>query len=368
MIGVKTGVAVLASTVILASSSTSHAFSGGITTLSFGPSGCNQCHSGGMAPTVTLSGPTTVGAGSQSEYTLQIAHMGAGQTFGGLNVSAGDGALATGGSDSANTQTLTGSGGRDEVTHTSRKAAVSGVTTFTFLWTAPVVDGMVTLSAWGNSVNGNGASSGDQASFTSLAVQVSGAGPTPTPTPVPEGPCSEDPLAGCLQPGKALLFIKELSPDSKDQLLWKWDKGEATDALDFGDPESATSYTWCLYEDPDGNGSQPSSLLLALEVPPGGVCAGKPCWKALGDKGFKYKDKELMSDGASQLLLKAGDEGKAKVLLKGKGDNLPFPVPFLAFSPNAVITAQLVNDELTCWETSHSPPFTKNQVDQFKDD
>ena len=34
------------------------AFSNGITTLSFGVSGCNQCHSGGTIPVVNLSGPT----------------------------------------------------------------------------------------------------------------------------------------------------------------------------------------------------------------------------------------------------------------------------------------------------------------------
>src|SRR5262245_62264575 len=93
------------------------ALSGGITTQSFGPSGCNQCHFGGTTPTVTLTGPTVVDPNTSYDYTLQIVEGGS-QNFAGLNVSALIGVLATGGADPADTQTLTGTGGRAEVTHT----------------------------------------------------------------------------------------------------------------------------------------------------------------------------------------------------------------------------------------------------------
>jgi hypothetical protein len=29
----------------------------------------------------------------------------------------------------------------------------------------------------------------------------------------------------------------------------------------------------------------------------GDVCAGKPCWKAVGLKGYQYKDEDAASDG-----------------------------------------------------------------------
>ena len=49
-------------------------------------------------------------------------------------------------------------------------------------------------------------------------------------------------------------------------------------------------------------------------------CAGKPCWKALGTKGFLYKDKDLSSDGVQLIKLLGGDEGKSKILVKAKNN------------------------------------------------
>ena len=57
----------------------------------------------------------------------------------------------------------------------------------------------------------------------------------------------------------------------------------------------------------------------------GGQCAGKACWKASRNKAFKYKDKELTPDGPDTILLKSGDEGKAKIIVNGKGANLDLP-------------------------------------------
>jgi hypothetical protein len=151
------------------------AFETGVTTLSFGPSGCNQCHVGGETPIVKLDGPTLVAPGSTHEYTLQVNAVGS-QNDAGLNVSAPAGVLATGGSDAANTQVLAGAGDRDEITQTTAKEAVDGVVTFTFLWTAPP-SGAVTLTAWGNAVNGNFKRSGDRAATTDLTIAVGDATP-----------------------------------------------------------------------------------------------------------------------------------------------------------------------------------------------
>jgi len=135
---------------------------------------------------VTLSGPTAVAPSSTNDYRLQIAHSGALQTHGGLNVSAAMGLLSTGGSDSANTQVLSG-----EITHTAPKAAVGGMTTFTFRWTAPASFTNVSLNAWGNSVNNDGDNSGDRATFHQLTILNNPAPtstPTPTSTPAPPSP------------------------------------------------------------------------------------------------------------------------------------------------------------------------------------
>ena len=159
------------------------AFSTGVGTGSFpdAPQGCNfafGCHTGGLAPTVTLSGPTTVTPGSVNTYLLEIVALGS-QLDAGFNASASAGSLAVGGADSALTQLLLG-----EMTHTARKTNVGGVTRFSFDWTAPGTAGSETIDAWGNAVDGNFASLGDQASMASLSVTVA----NPPAPPVPALP------------------------------------------------------------------------------------------------------------------------------------------------------------------------------------
>jgi len=67
----------VACVLVLAAASRVHATSGGITTQSFGPAGCNGCHFGGTMPTATLSGPTLVAPGDTNVYTLQVTAPGA---------------------------------------------------------------------------------------------------------------------------------------------------------------------------------------------------------------------------------------------------------------------------------------------------
>ena len=160
------------------------AFPSGVSTMNFGSLGCNQCHTGGQTPTVSLTGPTTVDPSSTNEYTLVINVIGS-QTSGGLNVSDDFGTLAVGGSNAGQTQKTSGADGRTEITHMNPKPASGGAITFSFLWTAPGSFTSATLRAWGNAVNLNGSSTGDRAAFTSLTVMSSMPGPNPTATPTP---------------------------------------------------------------------------------------------------------------------------------------------------------------------------------------
>jgi hypothetical protein len=173
--------AIITTAAMSLSATVAHAYSMGVTTLDFDSSGCNQCHFGGLAPTVQLSGPMLVAPGSTNEYTLQVGAVG-NQNKAGLNVSATAGVLTTGGSDSASTQVLNGTGNRNEITQVSPKLAVNGTVTFTFLWTAPE-SGSAVLTAWGNAVNGNFNRSGDQAASFDLTISVGSTNPTETPTP-----------------------------------------------------------------------------------------------------------------------------------------------------------------------------------------
>src|SRR5262249_20321655 len=190
------------------------AFSTGITSASFGTTGCNTCQFGGAGPMAMLSGPTEVAPGSTNEYTLQIFATGS-QQSGGLNVSTSGGTLSLGGSDSRQTQLLNGPAGRKEVTHLGRKAAANGMVTFTFLWAAPSPFSSVTLTAFGNAVNGDGTDFGDRAASPTLTISAASdptatpqeptATPTFTPVPTPPGgACTGD----CS--GDAMVTVDEL--------------------------------------------------------------------------------------------------------------------------------------------------------------
>jgi hypothetical protein len=147
------------------------AYSAGIDSTQFGPSGCNSCHATGDAPTVMLSGPTTVAPGGTAEYTLQI-FSDASQHYGGLNARASAGELSTGGMSSGSTRTIVGAGGFTEITHNSPKAGnASDVITFSFQWTAaPDFSSSATLTVWGNAVNNNHSPVGDAAAMTTLTI------------------------------------------------------------------------------------------------------------------------------------------------------------------------------------------------------
>jgi cysteine-rich repeat protein len=178
-----------------------------------------------------------------------------------------------------------------------------------------------------------------------------------SPTCQAEFVCPPTPDIGCRAPvlsGKASFQVTDKSPDSKDRLQWKWLKGAATTVAEFGAPLTTTDYVLCIYD----NGA----FLGKTRIPAGGDCLGKPCWKAKST-GFQYKDKGLDPDGISQLDLKAGVDGKAKIQIKGSRDNLPTLTPAFTLP----MRVQLRNSSGTCWEATYSAPAIKNVAGSYKD-
>jgi hypothetical protein len=179
---------------------------------------------------------------------------------------------------------------------------------------------------------------------------------------VAQAQCAALPLAGCKQPtvpDKALLLLKDKGGPA-DKLTWKWIKGEETLLEDLGDPTATTGYTLCIY---DASGGTPALELQAM-VPPGGTCDGKDCWEAAGT-GFKFKDPSATNAGISKMIIKSGDAGKAKIVIKGKGDFLDMADLPLDQDPQSIV--QLSNSDGTCWEARFSPPAIKNEDELFKD-
>ncbi len=157
--------------------------------------------------------------------------------------------------------------------------------------------------------------------------------------------CGPAPATGCRAPVRsrsAFLGLTDATPNMRDQLLWRWFRGNGT-VRDFGDPRASTSYAACVY---DGN----SNLVSSACAPAGGLCAGRPCWKARGGYGFAYKDKNRTPSGIDRLLLKADAAGVPRILLKGRGANLQMPHLPLTLP----VKVQMKNTDGTCWQATYS--------------
>jgi hypothetical protein len=174
--------------------------------------------------------------------------------------------------------------------------------------------------------------------------------------------CPGTPIAGCrnpVAPLASLLTVKEASLGGKHKLVWKWVKGAATTHADFGDPLATDAYRLCIY-------GGASARLLEATLPPGGTCAGKPCWKQLGSptqpKGYKYTNKTGTAGGITGVKLVPGVDGKAKIGLVAKGSLLlPPPTP-VTFPVRVQLSAAGGG-----WETSYdAATASKNRVGQLK--
>jgi YVTN family beta-propeller protein/cysteine-rich repeat protein len=168
--------------------------------------------------------------------------------------------------------------------------------------------------------------------------------------------------APCGVAGSSTFKLVDTTPDSKDQVSWKWKKG-TIDPVDLGDPTSDTDYELCVIDD--------GAPVLVFTIPAALTCdGGNDCWKMLGEfpapKGFKYKNKATSLQGVSQLLLKAGT-GKASVGFKAKSVQLTLPGPVLPtyFSQMSDVTVRLRRlDGTQCWESVYTTS-AKNTESQF---
>lgn len=178
-----------------------------------------------------------------------------------------------------------------------------------------------------------------------------------TPTSTLVAGCAATPLAGCRTPGRSSLERKHQRASVADQFTWSWLKGSSTSA-EFGDPVHGTStYRVCLY---DGATDLPT-LQLEASAQAGGTCAGKPCWKQIGSatpRGFRYWDPNLASNGLASVLLRAGNPGHAKIIVRTKGASYS---PTIPLNQGTTMTVQLVRaDGDLCWQGVYPAAPTPN--------
>ncbi len=186
--------------------------------------------------------------------------------------------------------------------------------------------------------------------------------PSTTTTTLPPPLCDTGPATGCrlAEAGRAQLQIKDKEGDTKDQIRWKWNKGEATTVEDFADPVNGSAeYRFCIYDE-----SATQQPLLDAELVAGGACGRRACWTPTGKRGFKFGNREGTPAGITAAKLKAGDDGRAQVQIRAAGDYLLAPAPPLALP----VTAQLVIDDgatTRCWQTEF-PSAKDNEPEKFK--
>ena len=169
------------------------------------------------------------------------------------------------------------------------------------------------------------------------------------------------PDTGCrapVEPNAAKLTVKNKTPDSADLLVWKWSKGDATMAAELGDPTVDDDYAVCVF---DESGPNPR-LLMRMEAAAATTCGSNPCWKGLGSpalsKGAKYSDRTRASGGLQTMLLKPGEAGRAKIIVKAKGENLAVSEP-----PQALpvpLRVQVQAEDGLCWEASFTTPLSND--------
>jgi hypothetical protein len=125
------------------------------------------------------------------------------------------------------------------------------------------------------------------------------------------GMCEPVPLSGCVGAAEAKLVIKEKKAGVERLKLALRSLEAPLAQEDFGDPVSGTTgYLACLYDQTD-------QIVGTFVVDDAGeTCGSKPCWRAVGRKGYRYANPDGNAFVRS-IVAKGGAAGSGKVVLKG---------------------------------------------------
>jgi len=167
-------------------------------------------------------------------------------------------------------------------------------------------------------------------------------------------PTSPDPL--CITPTTrgATLKIIDKTGTGTDRVTFKWAKGPAVAKPAFGAPNGATAYALCIYD------RTPGGDVMAYRGRPLPPCTTSPCWTDV-PTGWKFKSPGG-PDGITNVVLKSGVAGRAKLQVKGKGAPLVLgPLPYTK-SPSVV--AEVRTSDGACWGATFSSAL-KNTSERF---
>lgn len=160
--------------------------------------------------------------------------------------------------------------------------------------------------------------------------------------------CPAGPSVGCKIAGSAKLALRDADADVKDQLLWRWGRGEVLSPGELGDPLQGTAYRLCIYA------GSAQALVADLPLP---EQAG---WGDLNAGGFGFS--AANADGVRFATLKPGEAGKTSAAIKGKGAALPDPPLPLALP---VVVQLLADPEPLCLQSEFAAAAV-NSSTRFK--
>ena len=152
------------------------------------------------------------------------------------------------------------------------------------------------------------------------------------------------PRAGCRHALKSMLVLKR-SDDTRGKLVWKWINGDQTSLEDFGMPTGTTSYALCVFAGPT------NTAIRQIQT----QYDSFSFWSAISTRGYDYWY------SGDKVILRAGDQGEAKALMRVSGPNptLKLPLP---------VTAQLINSANDiCFESVYdTADVIRNDALRFK--
>jgi hypothetical protein len=153
--------------------------------------------------------------------------------------------------------------------------------------------------------------------------------------------CPPFPSPACTDAAKASFRVR------KKRLAWQWIGADAGSHDALGDPVGGTTgYALCVY---DATGA----LRTGLGVPAAGTCGARPCWRALGEAGYRYADRRATRDGVAGIVLRAGAGRRARMKLKARGPGVP--MPSLPLGDGATVELHR-SDATPCWRARFDAP------------
>jgi 6-phosphogluconolactonase (cycloisomerase 2 family) len=178
---------------------------------------------------------------------------------------------------------------------------------------------------------------------TTTSPSTSTTGPSSSTTTTTLPGCGPSPEALCKQALASRLRLHTGATGARNRLTWLWTGGSQTTLGDFGDPTTATDYRLCIYD----HVTTSPTLVLDAEVPAGGMCNDKPCWRR-HRAGLRFRSTGRAESGISQVDLKPGREGNAGIAVQGHGASLPFP----ALPLTTPVRVELRASNGSCWAAS----------------